>query len=58
MALKVLLCSGDDASSQYQSVLRAIHTLNSPQNYICLLGGVIPHPFDMAVWSARPHVGH
>jgi hypothetical protein len=34
MALKVLLCSGDDALPQHWSVLRAIHTLNS------LLGGL------------------
>ncbi len=33
MALKVLLCSGNDASPQYWSVLRAIHTLNRPKNY-------------------------
>jgi hypothetical protein len=39
MALKVLLCSGNDASPQHRSVFRAIHTLNSPQNYICLLKG-------------------
>jgi hypothetical protein len=42
MALKALLCSSDDASPQHQSVLRAIHTLNSPKNYICLLGGCDP----------------
>ncbi len=34
MALKALLCSGDDESPQHRSVLRAIHTLNSPKNYI------------------------
>jgi hypothetical protein len=42
MALKELLCSGNDASPQHRSVLRALHTLNSPQNYICLLGGFWP----------------
>jgi hypothetical protein len=42
MALKVLLCSGNDESPQHQSVLRAIHTLNSPQNYIRLLGELLP----------------
>jgi hypothetical protein len=42
MALKALLCSGDDESPQHWSVLRAIHTLNSPQNYIRLLGGLSP----------------
>jgi hypothetical protein len=40
MALKALLCSGNDASSLNWSVWRAIHTLNSPQNYIRLLGGL------------------
>ncbi len=42
MALKVLFCSGNDESAQHWSVLRAIHTLNSPQNYIRLLGGLSP----------------
>ena len=42
MALKVLLCSGDDESPQHRSVLRAINTLNSPKNYIRLLGGLSP----------------
>jgi hypothetical protein len=40
MALKALLCSGDDASPHHWSVLRAIHTLNSCKHYICLLGGL------------------
>jgi hypothetical protein len=40
MALKVLLCSGDDVLPQNWSVWRAIHTLNSPPNYIRLLGGL------------------
>ncbi len=42
MALKVLLCSGDDESPQHRSVLRAMNTLNSPKNYIRLLGGLSP----------------
>jgi hypothetical protein len=42
MALKALLCSGNDASPQYWSVLRAMHTLNSPKNYTRLLGGLSP----------------
>ncbi len=42
MALKVLLCSGNDESPQHWSVLRAINTLNSPQKYIRLLGGLLP----------------
>ncbi len=42
LALKALLCSGNDASPQHWSVLRAIHTLNSCKNYIHLLGGLLP----------------
>ncbi len=42
MALKALLCSGDDESPQHRSVLRAIHTLNSPENYSRLFGGLSP----------------
>jgi hypothetical protein len=42
MALKTLQCYGNDASPQHWSVLRAIHTLNTPQNYIHLLGGLSP----------------
>jgi hypothetical protein len=40
MALEALLCSGDDTMPQHWSVLRAIHTLNPPKNYIRLLGGL------------------
>jgi hypothetical protein len=42
MALKALLCSGDDELPQHQSVLRAINPLSSPQKYIRLLGGLSP----------------
>ena len=42
MALKVLLCSGNDEMPQHWSVLRAIHTLNSLKNYIHSLGGLSP----------------
>jgi hypothetical protein len=42
MALKALLCSGNDELPQHRSVLRAINTLNSPKNYIRLLGGLSP----------------
>ncbi len=42
MALKVLLCSGNDELPQHWSVLGAIHTLNSPKNYTRLLGGLSP----------------
>jgi hypothetical protein len=40
MALKALLCSGNDALPKHRSVLRAIHTFNSPKNYNHLLGGL------------------
>jgi hypothetical protein len=42
MALKALLCFGDDESPQHRSVLGTIHALNSPKKYICLLGGLLP----------------
>ncbi len=43
MALKALLCSGDDELLQHWSVLRAIHTLNSsPKNYTRCSGGCSP----------------
>jgi hypothetical protein len=38
MARKAILCSCNDALPKYQSVLRAIHTLNAPKNYMHLLG--------------------
>ncbi len=50
MALKALLCSGNDASPQHWSFLRAIHTLNSPKNYIRLLGGL--SPVHSMLWGA------
>ncbi len=59
MALKALLCSGDDESPQHRSVLRAIHTLNSPQNYIRKLGGLSPihsthqHGAQGLIWGTR-----
>ncbi len=34
IALKVLVCSGNDALQQHWSVLRAIHILNTPKNKI------------------------
>jgi hypothetical protein len=42
MAIKALLCSGDDESPQHRSVLRAINTLNSPKKYTRLLVGLSP----------------
>jgi hypothetical protein len=59
MALKVLLCSGDDESPQHRSVLRAISTLNSPKKYTRLLGGLSPihltrrHGAQDLMWGAR-----
>ncbi len=48
MALKALLCSGDDESPQHWNILRAINTLNSPKKYIRLLGGI--SPIHLARW--------
>jgi hypothetical protein len=42
MPLKVLLCSGNDASPQHRIILRAIHAFNSLKNYTRLLGGCCP----------------
>ncbi len=42
MALKALLCSGNNESPQHWSVLRAINTLSSPKNYIRSLRGLSP----------------
>ncbi len=42
IAFKALLCSGNDESPHHWSVLRAIHTLNSPKNYTRLLGRLLP----------------
>jgi hypothetical protein len=58
MALKAPYCSGNDASPQNWSVLRAIHTLNSPKKIYPLAWGVVAHPFNNLAWSAKPHVRH
>ena len=42
MALKALLCSGNDESPQHRSVLRAINTLNCPQSISACSGGYRP----------------
>jgi hypothetical protein len=42
MALEAFICSGNDISPQHWGVLRAIHTLNTPHNYIHLLRGLLP----------------
>jgi len=44
MALKTLLCSGDDAPPQHRSVLRAIHPITPHKKHIRLLG--ISSPID------------
>ncbi len=59
MALKALLCSCNDELPQDWSVLRAIHTLNSPPKYTCLLGGLLPihttrqHGAQGLMWGTR-----
>ncbi len=56
---QVLLCSGDDELSQHRSVLRAIHTLTSPKNYIRLLDWLSPihtlrqHGAQGLMWDTR-----
>ncbi len=48
--------SGDDASPQNRSVLRAMHTPTAPKiRSACL--GVIAHPFDESARSERSRVG-
>jgi hypothetical protein len=49
MALKALICSGNDELPQHWSVLMALDTLNTPQ--------VAAHPFDASMRSAMLHVG-
>jgi hypothetical protein len=39
MALKTLRCCDDTSSLEQRGTLRAIHTLNNPNNYTHLLGG-------------------
>ncbi len=59
MALKALLCSGNDELPQHRSVLRAIHTLNSLKSYTRLLGGLSPihstrrHGAQGLMWGTR-----
>jgi hypothetical protein len=59
MALKALLCSRDDESPQHWSVLRAMHTLSSPKNYIRKLRGVLAihlmrrHGAQGLMWGTR-----
>jgi hypothetical protein len=59
MAFKALLCSGNDELPQHPCVLRAINTLNSPQKYLRLLGGLLPihstrrHGAQGLMWGAR-----
>jgi hypothetical protein len=59
MDLKAHLCSGDDESPQYRSVLGIINAPNSPKSYIRLLGGLSPIHLTRRrgakglVWGAR-----
>jgi hypothetical protein len=46
MAIKVLLCSGNDALPQHQSVLRAIHPLTPPKIITACLGDLRPSSDD------------
>ncbi len=41
MALNTLWCCGGDALPQHRSVLRTIHTLNTPKHCICMLRGLL-----------------
>ena len=56
MALKALLCSGDDAAPKHQSVLGAIHPLNLMKKN-ALAQGVVLYPAETYALGARPHVG-
>ncbi len=49
MALKSLLCSGDDASPQHQSVLKAIHPLNLQKIICTCLEGLPPSSNDSSM---------
>jgi hypothetical protein len=40
MALKTLQCCGDTSSLEQRGTSRAIHTLNNPKKYTCLLEGL------------------
>jgi hypothetical protein len=59
MALKTLQCCGDASSLGQRSALRAIHTINSPQNNIHKLRGLLPihsmhwHGAQGLMWGAR-----
>ncbi len=56
MAFKMLLCSGNDASPQHLSILRAIHTLNSPKSYIRLLKRLLPISCVGQCWRLEAEV--
>jgi hypothetical protein len=56
MALKALLCSGNDLLPQHRSVLRAIHTLIPPQKLHPLARWIFPYQAKMSAWSTRPRV--
>jgi hypothetical protein len=59
MALKISQCCGNVSLPQHHRVFRAIHTLNTPQNYTHLLGVLFPiHSIHQRreqdlMWGAR-----
>jgi len=55
----LIVCSGNDASPQHQSVLRPINPLNPPPKFISTCsGGSYPIKSKRTtVWGARPPVG-
>ena len=61
IAIKVLLCSGDDASQQHRSVLRAIHPLTPSKIITACSGGLPPSGNDDSAGrkaSCRAQGGH
>jgi hypothetical protein len=58
MALKALLCFGDDESPQHWSILRATSHPQQPQKLYSLARGVVTHPFNTSARSSRSHVGY
>ncbi len=59
MALKTLQCCGNTSPLEQRSTLRNIHTLNNPNNYTRLLGGLSAihsmrqHEVQGLMWGAR-----
>jgi hypothetical protein len=59
MALKTLQCCGNTSLLEQRGASNAIHTLNNPKNYTCLLGGLSAihsmhrHEAQGLMWGAR-----